>query len=306
MKKTNYSLIVGFIFLVVASAGCETERFVNLPEHTPRLVVHGYVETGEPFSIAVGRSFRADIVTTLDTTMIRNATVILFENGVFRDTLDYNIVQQRYLSNSVMAVPGNTYRLTVSAPGFESVESTVTAPFPIPTAELHYIRGTRTSLDGTLMDDVVFRFNDPPGQENYYLARIETSGNITSNFCVYSYDPVVERYQSDVNPFEANNCIDNDAIQFADRFFNGQSKEISLSASSSTLSPNTDPVANRVYRPYLTRYSVSKEFYQYVKSEIRLDLSSSDPFAQPVSIKGNITNGYGMFAILAGVTDTLR
>jgi hypothetical protein len=292
--------------IALVAAGCENERLVDLPEHTPRLVVHGYVETGERFEIAVGRSFRADIVVTIDSTEIRNATVVLYENGVLKDTLDYNIPHRRYYSTGVTPVPGNTYRLVVSAPGFETAESTVTAPFPVPTTELRYVRGTRMSLEGTIMDDVTFKFNDPPGEENYYLARLETSGNIISSFCVYSYDPVVERYQSDVNPFEANNCIDNFAIQFADRLFNGQSKEISVSASSATLTPNTDPFVGRVYRPYLTRYSVSKEFYQYVKSEIRLDLSSSDPFAQPVTIQGNIRNGYGMFAILAGVVDTLR
>jgi hypothetical protein len=307
MKKTVYSILAIAAIIVVASSSCETERFVNLPEHEPRLVVHGYVETGKPFSIAVGRSFRADIVTTLDTTYVKNATVVLYENGVFRDTLDYHVLQHRYVSASnVTPSPGNTYRLTVSAPGFDSVESIVTAPFPIPTTGFHYIRGSRISLDGTLMDDVVFQFNDPPGEENYYLARLETSGNIISNFCVFSYDPAVEKYQSDVNPFEANNCIDNYAIQFADRFFNGQSKEISVSGASVTLGGYTDPISGQVHRSYLTRFSVSKEFYQYVKSEIRLDLSSSDPFAQPVRIQGNIRNGYGMFAILAGVVDTLR
>jgi hypothetical protein len=307
MKKTVYAILAIAALVIVAASSCETERFVDLPEHTPKLVVHGYVETGQPFSIAVGRSFRADIVTTLDTTYINNATVLLYENGVFRDTLDFQALNQRYVSASnVMAIPGNTYRLTVSAPGFQSIESTVIAPFPVPTTGFHYIRGTRVSLDGTLMDDVVFQFNDPPGVENYYLARLQTSGNIISSFCVYTYDPVVEKYQSDVNPFEANNCIDNDAIQFADRFFDGQSKEISVSGASNTLGEYTEPISGQVHRSYLTRFSVSKEFYQYVKSEIRLDLSSSDPFAQPISIKGNIKNGYGMFTILAGVVDTLR
>lgn len=305
MKRSIYALLMSTL-VMLCMPGCEKARFITLPEHTPRLVVHGYEETGELFRVYVGRSFRADIVTNVDSSYISNATVVVYENGILKDTLDYVIAESRYASTTLRPVSGNIYRIVVSAPGFETAEASVTAPFPVPTTAFHYVRGTRVNVSGEIMDDVVFRFNDPPGVENYYHARLQMSGPHGGTFCVYTYDPAVERYQSDVNPFESGSCIFSDELQFTDRFFDGQTKEISLSAPSNALAERFDPFTGVTYRSYLKRYNISKDLYRYMKAEIMLGLSSNDPFGQPVSIQGNIQNGYGVFGIMAGVADTLR
>lgn len=298
------------VLMLVLLAGlfaCEQETELDLPAHTPKLVVHGYVQTDSLFKIAVGRTFAANVLLPPADTYIATATVTLYENGTLKEVLTYDPVQNRYIS-AAAAVAGKIYRVTIAASGYETVEAITASPFPVSTQAVSYNRNARTDEHGIILSDVIFRFDDPASISNYYLAEINRAlpGYPSSSFCVYSYDPAVEKYQSSLDPFESGSCIDNKEILFSDRSFNGVRKEITISGNHDSMAEFTDAATGAVYRPFLKRYSITAEFYKYTKAAISINGINDDPFSQPVSTYSNIKNGYGLFTVFSAVTDTLR
>lgn len=306
--KTNHiKPVAAIVILSVLTLlfACEKTESIKLPPHTPKLVIHGYVETGTAFSVAIGRTFPSDEFVIDTQTYVRNATAVLYEDGVLIDTLEF-YQPTRYYRSPAIATVGKTYRLVVSAPGFATVEATSKPALPVPLTRLVYTRRARTSMGGDVLDDVIFTFNDPSNESNYYIAELNKKFPFGGSFCVYSYDPVIDKFQANLNPFEGGSCIGNDEILFSDQQFNGQSREISVSGASDILEIFTDVNTGAIYRPYIKRKFVSKELYQYVKDAIAIDAISGDPFSIPPSIRGNVNGGYGIFAVFATLTDTLR
>jgi hypothetical protein len=260
------------------------------------------------FVIAVTKTIASTAqVVFVDETFIENAVAVLYENGVIKDTLDYDPGEKRYRS-VVMAVSGRTYRLTVEAPGFMTVEATAIAPLEIPTTSISHIRNARLDADGMPLDDVTFRFTDPAVEKNYYLAELNSAtwgGGFTSNFCVYSYDAVIEQFQGSLDPFENGDCILNTEVLYTDPAFNGRTKEITLSTNDANLMAFEDPLTGDSIRSYLKNYNLSEDYYKYIKSGIGLELVDENPFIEPVVRKGNVKNGYGLFTVYSAAVDTL-
>lgn len=304
----NGKKIVYVVVSVLSLYSCYSDSNFVIPPHHPSLVVHAYVETGQFFKLAVSKtSSSTGPVSTDYYNYVRNAEVILFQNDIAKDTVHYDNGEERYTSTRVMAIAGNTYKVIIKAPGFTSVEATAIAPVAINTDFVSITRDARADANNQLLDDIIFRFHDPAGEHNYYrveLNRPFPGGLTTSPFCVYTYDPAVEQYQSEVDPFTGSNCIWNDEVLLSDRSFNGTVKEITISGIAYDLQEYTDVTGT--YRPYLKKYNISEDYYKYIKSVISLDAIKDNPFVQPFTIKGNVKNGYGLFTIFSATTDTLR
>lgn len=294
----NTVIITGLFFLLLS---CERDVTIELKPHTPTLVVHAYVETGKSFEIAVGKTTSNNIISSTDGNYVENATAILYENGVEIDTLDYDASIQRYTSADT-AYPDKTYKIVVQAPGFKTVEATTIAPSAVGTTLVAYTKDARVDADGNLLNDITFRFADPAGKDYYF---VEINSFFYNSFCVYSYDPSIEEFQGAIDPFEANSCIDNDAIIINDRTFAGTTKEITLSATAYGLIEFDDGNGN-ITRPYLKKYHISEDFYRYIKDGISADIVGNNPFIEPHITGGNVRNGYGLFTVYSMTTDTLR
>src|SRR5690348_8374165 len=109
--------------LAITCCSCYGDPDIKLPPQQSKLVVHAYVGTGDYFSLAVTKSSTSTGVIPSDYyNYIRNAQVVLFENGVAKDTLRYDSTKERYVSARVIAVTGRTYKITVTDAGFDGVE----------------------------------------------------------------------------------------------------------------------------------------------------------------------------------------
>ncbi|HEY0680177.1 MAG TPA: DUF4249 domain-containing protein [Chitinophagaceae bacterium] len=294
------ALIVSFLF------SCTKPRDVQLPEHDPQLVLHGYVAVGDTFKIALGKTLQTPALAEEEETYVKNGWAALYNNGLFADSLIYDDQEKRYIARMTKAVAGNTYTVSAGAPGFESVEATVVTPLPVTTVSLTRTKGARRTAGGLLLDDIKFTINDPGTERNFYLSSLHSSGR-RSLTCVYTYDPVIEQASATVAPFEQGNCIDNDALQYNDNTFNGSIRQIIISADSEAL--DSFPLTNgTVYRPYLKRYHVTEDYYRYFRSayDQGLVLEEGPTFLQPRMIRGNVKNGYGLFTVFSVVTDTIR
>jgi hypothetical protein len=293
------TVIIMGLFLLLLS--CERDVTIELKPHTPSLVVHAYVETGNSFEIAVGKTTSNNIISSINDNYVENATAILYEDGVEIDTMEYDASIQRYTSADT-AYPGKTYKIVVQALGYKTVEATTTAPSVVNTTIVSYIKDARVDEDGNTLNDITFRFADPSGKDYYF---VELNNFFNNSFCVYSYDPSIEEFQGDIDPFEANSCIDNDEIIITDRTFGGNTKEITLSASSFGMFEFDDGSGNLI-RPYLKKYHITEEFYKYIKDGISVDIVGNNPFVEPHITGGNVRNGYGLFTVYSMTTDTLR
>jgi hypothetical protein len=274
-----------------------------MPPFEDRLAVHGYIAIGDTFSVTVGQTVRDNRSGTQ--TYLSNALVQLYAQGVLLDTLRYDSASKYYISKKVRAEAGKPYTIKVEAKGFRSVEATATGISAPVTESIKHIKKARTSQYGNVLDDVFFSFHDPAGVKNYYLVQVHSSDYYNYLGCVYSTDPAIEQPKGSALPFDDGDCIDPKFIFFTDESFEGQLKEISLSGYTSGLTPHNVP-GDRLYKPYIKRYAISKQFYDYYKFTSAIHDRDELPFVtEMASNKGNIVNGYGIFTIFGVVTDTL-
>lgn len=300
MKRT-------YVIVCILFASCTKPIDVALPMHEPKLVLHGYVAVGELFEVAIGKSIRGSEEMNGNTTFVDNAWAVVYENGLALDSLRYDAQKKRYSSQSVVAVGGKTYTIKAGADGFPTVEAMATASLPVNTISVTHHKKARTTYYGEFIDDIKFSFQDAANEKNFYLTALFPSeyGRV-GLLCVYSSDPAIERTQGNTLPFEESECIPNDEILFSDKSFNGAIREFALGATSKSLETATDPQGN-LHRPYLKRYSISEQHYTYFKQSVSAFGNGDFPaIHEPVMVKGNVKNGYGLFVIFSVSTDTLR
>jgi hypothetical protein len=298
MKIAKYYLVV---FVFALGLGCTRDADIVIPAQHPALVIHGYVAVGDSFHISLAKTLAMDI--SLDQQgIVDNGWIVLFENNVFADSLKFDSVSRSYVSGLV-AKGDKTYKIIAGAPGFENVESSSAAPLPAPTTSVQRIVSARSSSAGNSMDDIKFSFADPSTQDNYYIAALYTAG--FSPCCAYTYDPVIEKYKASLLPFDQGSCISSDQILFNDKTFNGAVREIVVSADKTEIQTYTNPTTGTTYKPYLKLFNVSKEHYTYFKNAIAADANTLPTFSNPVTVKGNIKNGYGLFSVYQLSTDSI-
>ncbi|HEU4472777.1 MAG TPA: DUF4249 domain-containing protein [Flavisolibacter sp.] len=301
--STKTACFIFFACLAVLAA-CTRNTDVRAPAHEPKLVLHGYVAVGERFEVSVGRTLAMNVPAWDSNALVKNAWVLLYDNGVFADSLRYDSIRRRYASNLVTAASGHTYRVVAGVAGMTSVDAEATAPEPVPAISVSHIRNARLTTDGAPLNDIRFRFNDPAGN-NFYLAAVYPAGSHGGFLCVYTYEPSIEKYTGELLAFDRDACIDNDEILFTDRSFSGTTKEIILSADAAQMESYTDPSGN-IQRPVLRRLNVSEDHYRYFKHMISLSRDLGGPtFTDPVPVKGNVRNGYGLFSVFAASVDSL-
>jgi hypothetical protein len=289
------------IFMVLCTRTVER----SVPAQQPKLVLHGYIAVDSTIKVAIGRTIPFNIPVADSVTYINDAWVLLYENGVFLDTLRYSAGQQRYSAQRI-AQQGKTYTIVAGAFGFETIEASAFAPLPVETISVAQVNNARTDNAGILQDDVTFTLNDPARETNFYLTALYPPGGIHTFMCISTIDPVIEKPSRYLIPFEED-CIFNDEIMFTDQSFNGTLKEITISAEANRLKPQTDHSTGNVSRSFLKVYNISKDYYRYLKNTLSIEIDPEVPsLTEPVTVKGNVKNGYGLFTIFTVATDTLR
>jgi hypothetical protein len=290
----------------VAVFSCTRKSDIKLPDHIPTLVLHGYVNVGDTFGIYLGKTFKADKWESIDSSFVTDGWMLLYEGNELKDSLHYDPNTRQYMSSYMLAKPGKTYRIVAGAKNFTTVEATATAPEPVNTVSIHRVKNARTDANGISLDDVTYVFKDPSGQRNFYLATLTASRPGSTIICVYTYDPSIEKYTEGFVPFDQSSCIGNSEILFTDKSFNGRQKELTISTETGHLEKYLDPFSGRVYKPYFKKFNIIEEHYKYFKNANTLYLNSGVPtLTDPIIIKGNVKNGYGLFTLFTSTVDSL-
>jgi len=291
----NLFILLSVLFLFSA---CEKDVDLNVPKSPSNLAVHALWTENQVLELTLTRTLNIPDKPTdwqsQEKYFVKNATVTVFQNNLPYEQLTYDGQQRKYISvGNKRAVPGFSYHVKVTAPGFEEAISPVSIFLPkVPIRILELKKEASKDEFGQKMDELKIEFDDPAAVKNFYQIRIQ-QGEFESFNTVYPLDKdVVVSLNED--PFSSLPGVESNMIILSDKSFNGQSKRVRILIPSYYLRDHNDP--NRI-KGIVALVSISEEVYQYQRSRI---LDSENPFAEPVQAITNITNGVGIFGLLSG------
>lgn len=214
---------------------------------------------------------------------INNATVIIYDGGQPIDTL-INIGSGRYRSDTGKPEFDKLYSIEVIAPGYNTLQSVSYMPRPAPITGIEMYE---SGLDYTTVIKV--KLKDDPAEENFYELFVENE-NEWYNLLENKVETFYHRFQltSDDPAIQNDNGSFGNNIVFKDALFNGKEVELAFKIAASGFM-NTSSFT-------ITLRTLSEDGYNYRRTASLHDMTSGDPFAQPINVYNNIKNGFGIFA----------
>lgn len=292
MKKSAF---ISATFLLLLQLGCRKNIDLQLPPHNPKLVVQAFAETGKRVLVYVSQS--QSVTETITRFQLRDARVEVYAGSqTVPVTLFFIDSLSAFSRPGFVLSPGVSYRLEVKYLGLPTASAVSGSGSQISLQSVTRLQNAQTAQDGSKLDNLRLRFNDPAGEANYYLARIFYFGN-NSPSCLYSGDPsaVLPSNIINVDPFNSSNCFSGGGILFSDEKFNGQDKTFEFSVDHDVLEPRLNGGIVQYARVELYRFD--KNFYQYLKTVSSYSRTFDNPFAEPVTLFSNINGGYGFFSV---------
>ena len=124
--------------LLFALSSCEQVIEPDLPEHTPRLVLHAFFTADGIWTAYVGRSSGILESRPLHERSVADASVELLAGDRVVEEMKFLEAARVYAFEDSTLEAGETYSLQVSAPGFATIRATDAIPKPVPTSILSY------------------------------------------------------------------------------------------------------------------------------------------------------------------------
>ena len=286
---------------------------LDIPGHTPFLVVNGILDTDTLMFLHVSNSVGSFQQGEINS--ISDANVLLYENNnligemkvdnssqdsiyVLEDSGFWWGANQRepiyYYSYDALPQAGSTYSVEVSHPNFETVFAQTTVPNEIQLAELEIIDNSdQSEVYSSSLD---LSFFDDPNINNYYRISlyVNTSGEDQESGEVIRKEYPLILYSNDPSfsqgiPWDGYS-FSGRRVFFSDDLFNGTQKEISFDFDYKIGEEIKDTI-------FLQLTSFSEEAFNFYNSmENNNDRFFSEIGTEPVPIFTNVENGAGIFA----------
>ena len=243
-------------------------------------------------------------VNILDTsnfkTIIPNAQVILYEDNIIIDTLNY-IDTAGYYVSSVFPETGKEYKLVVSATGFNDVTCSDFVPEKVLIDTASVINFAGTDEEGHPFSEITLSFKDPINSVNYYELIVSDIGSYDAYY-LRANDNIItsESYYPSTLMFDAKRPT---FLPFKDLDFNGTTKELKIYYSPPYYinvdgDDETSYISSHLIDVHLR--SVTEEYYKFRTSFLQhLNNKRGDilfGMNEPLNVYTNVTNGYGIFA----------
>ncbi|HZH01596.1 MAG TPA: DUF4249 family protein, partial [Flavisolibacter sp.] len=172
----NLFILLSVLFLFSA---CEKDVDLNVPKTPSKLAVHALWTENQVLELTLTRTLNIPDKPTdwqsQEKYFVKNATVTVFQNNLPYEQLTYDGQQRKYISvGNKRAVPGFSYHVKVTAPGFEEVISPVSVFLPkVPIRILELKKEASKDEFGQKMDELKIEFDDPAAVKNFYQIRIQ-------------------------------------------------------------------------------------------------------------------------------------
>lgn len=295
----------GAAAVILMMASCEKDIDVDVPQQDARLVVNSVNVLGERIKLKLGHTVPILNYTGGVETNIPDALVLLYENEELADTMAYEPDELGYVSR-IASKQGHAYRVRVTAQGYPSVEAAAEAPGVVQ-LRLGYQPNVGFDRFNNVLDGVTAIFTDVPGPTtDYYRLRIIRAGLNFQHYaggCIESSDPHIENLLDE--RIGDSRCYSGEGIFCNDRNFDGQSKNIDLRIRHKELESVPDSNGNNSYIMVWLDH-ISEPYYKYLKTTAYLIRNDTNPFAEPSNAFTNISNGYGIFTVVARSQRNLR
>lgn len=261
--KTKFLLY--FLFLLPLSTvmySCDMDKSVEveLPAHTPQLVVEGYLEAGRPYRVAVQES--AGYFDAPTPPLVPDAIVYITHSGR-RTQLEYKPKQDErtgfiytHSSPEIMdGKPGDIYGLEVTDSRGRKITAytTILPVVPIDTVEWRFNDKEKALL--------LTSFHDDPGTSNYYR-HVTHRDSLTSGSS---------------RDFTSSDDITN-------------GKRVTFGSGY-----NYEPGDTLI----ISLFHIEKQYYDFLQSTENAKEANGNPFVQPSRIKSSVQGGIGIFTNLA-------
>lgn len=282
MKRYNWILILVLI------TGCQLVVDFDIPVDKPKLVLNAIVNPDSTWKVSVSQS--RHILDRFPSADVPNANVILMDEN--ENLLGY-LQQEKpgeYGSDSKPQV-NTKYKLKVEVPGYETLFAQTTIPQPIPV--------TAIKIDTVLKDwysevTAELTFTDPP-EKNYYqvywAAEVSvqsgTSTGVKTDTITYLFPLYLPKTE-----FEESSAV------FNDTKFNNTTTKIKVQLNYLAF--------GTIIKHRIILFNLNEDYYNYELTRRLQERTSGDPFAQPVQVFTNITNGIGIFTACAGYSFELE
>lgn len=300
MKSLIFTTAIVFVL-----SSCERETHINIPPQPPKLAVES--RQGQNVFPETWVSRTRGVTDPIPQSgqpnpyIIKTATVLLYEDDVLKDTLRYNNTTERYKASLASIQTGKTYKLVISATGYPTAQAISFTPSQVLINNLSFTPNARFDADGYPQDEVRISFTDQSLTGDYYLIRIlDAFGNYL--YCVNSSDKDVEK-QVDDDPLYSEACLQSDRLLLSDLNFNGTTKTVIFYVESGSLKSHNTPGGTK--RATVELLHINKDYYKYIKSLNTYENANDNPFAEPVNLYTNVSNGFGLFTTYAKAVDSL-
>ena len=294
---TRRLVIALYIALCSTIFACETVVEVDAPPHDSQLVVHGFFSSDSLWMARVTHSVA--YTSRSDPNAVEDADVsVTGPDGAVQ------VLTRRdsglYVGIGLRPETGAEYTLRASAPGFSTTEGSAALPaWP----SVSGFSAKSTTDRGGRVIDLAFTLDDPPGTANNYGVFIVQSRwqlDIRSG-TVTPMIPTLFTFESEDPVFESDPELDflGDEIRYyRDPFFNdvgfdGAIRTVELRIRFQDPSPWAD---TQVWRAFaLVVVSTSDDLFAYWTTANRQLTTGQNPFAEPIRVHTNMSNGLGVF-----------
>jgi hypothetical protein len=288
---------------------------MNIPDNERKLVVNGVFSVGEPILLTVSKS--KSMLEKSKIESVNDATIKLFEDGVFLTDLDTvsklwyfdykwdqfggtssteSIYRTNYFSGDLKVAADKTYKIEVSAPGIDKkayVE--IKIPTIVPIIKVDTATVKTDQYNEMLQFDM--QIADPVAEDNFYLVSLRYkfakrdpmdpsyNGNVLNTAYIETDDVLIKN--DNVN-------IDN-GLLFNDNLFNGKTQNIKF---------RTSPMWGDTAYFQVVLQGISEDYYNYLISSSLFSANDGNPIAEPVSVKSNVVDGFGIVTAVNPFVDS--
>jgi len=334
-KKLNKSISLPIIFSsILLVMSCEETLNLSMPEHSPMITLNCILNENEPIQLELTSS--QPYPPLIDSTLtIKNATVKLFEDGVYIDDLLYiESYQRRYeLGNHLTLIRNyqtlngfcpetdHTYSILVSAPNFPEVSAETFIPESVPIISIDTSTiYTQVGQNLVKVLECTILFYDPPENRNFYLFSISRRGllyesplvfgNSGTSYVNYTVPFLCDDLNAIYYKFPVSSWgfpipgVENEEIMLykiflSDDSFNGMSFSLKVLIDYGYLCDLAYPPVpgeKFTFRKINFRLSsINEAYYKYAQSNYVQVYKRDDIFSEPVLVYNNIKNGVGIF-----------
>jgi|GEM_PF-443356 len=291
-RKIRYPILFAALPVFVGLFACEKIIDISIPDQKRKIVVNGLISQEDVVSVNISKSL--SVLEDDNVIPLHGADVSLFQGTDLIGKL-LEGVDGDYSLPDFKPQTGQTYYLKVSGEELDAVEALATVPQMVQIVSLDTATITQSYGVGAEEFQVAVKFNDPPAVRNYYsfgiditykeidYSTMEYTGNLVTSAAYLNTDDSDDFIKSESVSFEGR-------LFFEDLLFDGLTKTVNFVTSGYNYFYSDTVWLN------IRINQIDPSYFRYIKSYIAYQDSRGNPFAEPVQVFTNVTDGYGIFA----------